>query len=128
MKCTAHKTNGEPCNAWAIKGAKVCRVHGGMAPQVQRKAAERIAEVRDLAVVKLLAKIEKGARDADARVLLAAVKDLSELVETMEGRVARREGVEVEVEDANATRDSIERKLACISERSGADQVSAELN
>jgi hypothetical protein len=28
-KCTAHKTNGEPCNAWAMPGMDVCWVHGG---------------------------------------------------------------------------------------------------
>lgn len=32
MKCTAHKTDGTPCNAYAIKGKDVCRVHGGMTP------------------------------------------------------------------------------------------------
>lgn len=28
MICTAHKTNGEPCKAKAMKGFTVCRVHG----------------------------------------------------------------------------------------------------
>lgn len=44
MKCERHKTNGEPCRSWAIKGANVCRVHGGAAGQVKRKAAARRAE------------------------------------------------------------------------------------
>jgi len=42
--------------------------------------------------------------------------------------VTGADGGPIEHEDANATRDSIERKLACISERSGADAVSADLN
>jgi hypothetical protein len=41
--CTARKTDGEPCKAWAMRGTKVCRVHGGQAPQVQAAAAERLA-------------------------------------------------------------------------------------
>ena len=41
------KSTGKPCKAQAIKGAKVCRVHGGAAPQVQAAARRRIAE-RDL--------------------------------------------------------------------------------
>lgn len=31
MNCTAHKQDGTPCKAPAIKGTNVCRVHGGAA-------------------------------------------------------------------------------------------------
>ena len=34
----------QQCQRWAIRGGTVCRVHGGAAPHVKRKAAERIAE------------------------------------------------------------------------------------
>lgn len=48
-RCTAHKKRThEPCSAWAIKGGTVCRVHGGMAKQVQAKAKVRL----DLGVVR----------------------------------------------------------------------------
>lgn len=53
MKCQAKRTNGEPCKAWAIKGAKVCRVHGGSARQVRRKAVERVKEAKAAEVAKL---------------------------------------------------------------------------
>ena len=44
-KCTGHKSDtGEPCPAWAIKGGKVCRGHGGSAPQVADAAARRVQE------------------------------------------------------------------------------------
>lgn len=44
-KCTAHKAStGEPCPAWAIKGGKVCRGHGGAAPNVADAAARRVQE------------------------------------------------------------------------------------
>lgn len=46
-RCIGHKTiDGErrPCKAWPVKGAEVCMAHGGAAPQVREKAAERIAE------------------------------------------------------------------------------------
>lgn len=46
MKCSAHKSNGDPCGNWAIKGAKVCKNHGGRAPQVKAKAGVRILETR----------------------------------------------------------------------------------
>lgn len=43
VPCTAHRTtDGLPCNAWSVRGATVCRVHGGMAPWVRRAAAARI--------------------------------------------------------------------------------------
>ncbi len=41
MKCKAKRTDGEPCQAWPIKGADVCRVHGGRAPQVKAAAKRR---------------------------------------------------------------------------------------
>lgn len=34
---------GNQCRLSAIRGATVCRVHGGMAPQVQKVAAARVA-------------------------------------------------------------------------------------
>lgn len=41
--CAGHKSSGAPCRAFPIHGARVCRVHGGSAPAVRRKAAERVA-------------------------------------------------------------------------------------
>lgn len=42
-KCTGHTTNGEPCDAWAIRGGTVCVTHGGAAPQTKRAASKRLA-------------------------------------------------------------------------------------
>lgn len=43
-RCTAHRTrDGQPCEAWAVHGATVCRAHGGAAPQVRAAATERLA-------------------------------------------------------------------------------------
>ena len=55
MKCTAHRSNGEPCNNWAIKGAEVCRNHGGSAPRVREAAARRVAEEKAAAKMRLFA-------------------------------------------------------------------------
>lgn len=41
MKCQAKKSSGEQCRNWAVKGATVCRNHGGSAPQVKAAAARR---------------------------------------------------------------------------------------
>lgn len=47
-RCTAHRSSdGERCKKPAIRGAKVCRSHGGAAKQVQRKARERFNDLID---------------------------------------------------------------------------------
>lgn len=46
--CSAKSARtGQPCKHWAIHGGAVCRTHGGAAPQVKRKAAERLADLID---------------------------------------------------------------------------------
>lgn len=47
VRCVAHNRWGEPCKKWAMKGSVVCNKHGGMAPQVRRKAQERILMAQD---------------------------------------------------------------------------------
>lgn len=73
-KCAARTRAGVPCKRAPIKGAAVCRAHGGAAPQVQRKAQERIAHASDIAVLQILALMQ--APDTPAPVKLAAARDL----------------------------------------------------
>lgn len=41
--CTARSSRtGEPCKLTAVRGATVCQVHGGRAPQVRAAAARRV--------------------------------------------------------------------------------------
>lgn len=42
MQCTAHRRDGTQCHNHAIRGAHVCRMHGGTAPQVQAAARRRL--------------------------------------------------------------------------------------
>lgn len=47
-RCRAKSSRtGKPCNKAPIKGGHVCDTHGGRAPQVKRKAAERLADLID---------------------------------------------------------------------------------
>ncbi len=46
-RCSARKTNGQPCTKWPIRGGSVCDTHGGSAPQVKRAARRRLAELVD---------------------------------------------------------------------------------
>lgn len=49
-RCTAHRKNGDRCKRAPIRGGAVCRFHGGAAPQVQKAAAIRLAELVDPAI------------------------------------------------------------------------------
>lgn len=88
-RCTATSRTGKRCKLSAIPGGTVCRFHGGAAPQVIRKASERLAEVRDAALVKLAEYIMKG--EIEDKVILDAVVKLTQLTEVLDGRVSNRE-------------------------------------
>jgi hypothetical protein len=50
-RCTAHsRQTGKRCKNASIPGGRVCRYHGGAAPQVQKKANERLRELEYPAV------------------------------------------------------------------------------
>lgn len=72
--CTARRRDGTQCTNFAINGAKVCRMHGGSAPQVRAAAQVRILMASDTAVAKLV----KLLSSKDERVVLAAAKDLAD--------------------------------------------------
>lgn len=59
-RCTATASStGERCKQPAIDGGNVCRFHGGSAPQVEEKAAERLERLAR----ELLAEFEPRIRD-----------------------------------------------------------------
>jgi hypothetical protein len=42
IRCTARRTNGEPCQAFAVRGTWVCVAHGGKARHVREAARSRL--------------------------------------------------------------------------------------
>jgi len=72
-RCTAHKKNGEQCRNPARRGTTVCDFHGAKAPQVKRKAQQRIEESADR-MVKVLLGMALCAESESVK--LAAVKDV----------------------------------------------------
>jgi len=68
--CKAHKKNGERCRNAPIKGAAVCRFHGGASPAVRRKAKERLLAAVDPLMADLL-EIAHDKRRSDADRLKA---------------------------------------------------------
>ena len=58
-QCTATaKSTGERCKRAAIKGGEVCPMHGGSAPQVKKKAQDRLDEMADSVTANVQADIE----------------------------------------------------------------------
>ncbi|BCO56991.1 hypothetical protein MINTM008_23840 [Mycobacterium intracellulare] len=71
-RCVAHKSNGERCLKLAIKGATVCRTHGGATRHVRRAARARLENAADLMARQLLGIALTAEGEA---VKLAAIKD-----------------------------------------------------
>lgn len=96
--CTAKKRNGGKCLNYAIRGAKVCRYHGGSAPQVRAAAQVRILMASDLAAKKLVDLMQS--EKVDDRVKLAAAKDLLD-----RANLAGKQALEVTVEQPRSFED-----------------------
>lgn len=87
--CTATNKKGRPCGAWAIRGGNVCRIHGGMAPQVQRKARERLEANSDFiadALVEAMQRQGVTAQTAGRGLPAPWGERLKKALEVVEGR------------------------------------------
>ena len=74
-KCQAHTTAGNPCKNPAIRGATVCRSHGGSAPQVKAAAQRRLLEAVDPLIAEL---IRIGLSGKAEQVRVSAIKEALE--------------------------------------------------
>lgn len=71
LLCSASRSHGGLCNAPAVKGTTVCRVHGGMAPQVQRKARLRLLDMIDPALATIAREMVNPNASPQARLRAA---------------------------------------------------------
>jgi hypothetical protein len=98
IRCNATRPNGSRCRREAEEGAVVCDQHGGAAPQVRRRAAERLIMTADQAAQMLVRMMEdtevpfgvraKIAQDLLDRAGLVAAQ-VHQLVPTTEDPVMR---------------------------------------
>lgn len=98
-RCTAHLKSGQQCKKRPIVGGHVCATHGGAAPQVKRKAAERIADLIDPDRV-----LREAARLAysDVRELFDANGNLRPIHEWPDHLAAAVGSIEVVIKNAEA--------------------------
>ena len=76
MKCTAvSRRTGKPCGSYAVKGAVVCRKHGGSAPQIKKAAKLNYARY----VVQEKVRKEVGALAVDVPIESRVTDPLVEL-------------------------------------------------
>ena len=73
-RCSAHKKDGTPCGRWPVSGSNVCPKHGGSAPQVRKRAQERIFAAADSAAGRLIEFMND--KKVPYNVRLAATRDL----------------------------------------------------
>ena len=73
VKCGARNRDGSPCKASPIRGATVCRMHGGASPQVLRRAKERLENSAEK-MARLLLQMAEDPNVPHA-VRLAAIRD-----------------------------------------------------
>jgi hypothetical protein len=71
-RCHAHNRQGGQCGLSSVPGGRVCRMHGGLAPQVQLSALERLKRLQP----KAIAAVEDVLDQGNPFARLAAAKDV----------------------------------------------------
>lgn len=109
---TSHST-GERCQRPPIKGATVCRFHGGAAPQVKKAAQLRLLELVEPAIATLAREMVRAEKSADRQRAANSILD--------------RAGVprSVQAADPEAARELLILKLRELRERPPTPQVEA---
>ncbi|AWY05344.1 hypothetical protein QC999_gp19 [Microbacterium phage Cressida] len=79
-QCTAKTRQGGRCRNAPIEGGTVCRMHGGSAPQVKRRAALRLLELVDPAVATLAREMATATKSADRQRAANSILDRAGVV------------------------------------------------
>lgn len=114
--CSAHRTNGEPCGNYAIRGGTVCMSHGGRLPNVRKAARERIDALAPRATEVVEELMDSAASET---VRLAAARDVLD-------RAGVGEGKRIEITVGESA--EVDRRIAEVVDRlAGVQQAQAVL-
>lgn len=83
QQCTATKGDGQQCRRRALRGGRVCYVHGGQLPSVRAAAEAEVSELRARALSiadRALDVVEDALEDKDPHVRLRASAQLLDRV------------------------------------------------
>lgn len=86
--CAAHTRSGQPCKSRPMSGQRVCRMHGGSAPQVRAAAENRqLQQAADQVVRKLWGGLEQASPVKDP---VASMERLAGALEQLVDEAGRR--------------------------------------
>lgn len=90
-QCVATAKSGQRCRHSAIAGGTVCHLHGGKAPQVQRKARLRLLELVDPAITTLAREMATAQNSTDRQRAANSILDRAGIsrIGTPEGEAVR---------------------------------------
>lgn len=108
MVCTAHRQDGEPCRAAAIRGARVCKVHGGMAGHVREAARLRLERLVEPSIGTLREIMLRGDSHTVRLKAAESILDRAGIVADQQVNVDNQVTITVSYEDVEMAKHVIE--------------------
>lgn len=113
-RCTAtSRKTGDRCGAMAIAGGRVCRYHGGGAPQIKRKAQLRLLELIEPAIATLAREMATAEKSADRQRAANSILDRAGMPRT-------------QVVDAGVAKDLLMARITSMRKRGLASNLSED--
>jgi len=99
LVCTAHRSDGSPCRAPVIRGARVCYKHGGAAGHVRDAARARLNQLVDPAISTVREVMLRGESHAVRLKAAESILDRAGIVAEQKVEVDNQVTVTVSYED-----------------------------